>query len=91
MSALSIPQTYSISDFIEWQNAETLILNPNFQRNAVWKREASSYFIDTLLRGYPSPKIFLRTIVDTKSMRSVREVVDGQQRLRAIFAFVMMT
>lgn len=87
MATQSISQLYTVSDFLEWNKAGTLVLNPRFQRNNVWKPEASSYFIDTILRGLPSPKIFLRTKLDTKTMRSVREIVDGQQRLRAIIRF----
>lgn len=35
----------------------------------------------------PVPKIYMRTKLDVRTKRSVREVVDGQQRLRAILAF----
>lgn len=28
----SIPQTYTISDFIEWNTKKQLILSPDFQR-----------------------------------------------------------
>ena len=33
------------------------------------------------------PKVYLRTLIDRVSQASVREIVDGQQRLRAILDF----
>src|SRR3546814_1397457 len=50
-------------------------------------RSAKSYLIDTILRQLPMPKVYLRTRVDLESKKSIREVVDGQQRLRAIIEF----
>ena len=48
---------------------------------------ARVYLIDTILRGLPVPKIYLRTRIDVERQVSVREVVDGQQRLKAILDF----
>jgi hypothetical protein len=33
------------------------------------------------------PKVYMRTRIDTVSQRTVREIVDGQQRIRAIIDF----
>lgn len=48
---------------------------------------ARTCLIDSLLRGYPIPKLLLRTTVDRDNRRTVRDVVDGQQRLRTIIDF----
>lgn len=80
-------EQYRISDFIEWESKKTLVLNPHFQRGAVWKPSAKTFLIDTILRQLPMPKIYMRTKIDIASKRSYREVVDGQQRLRAILDF----
>lgn len=85
--ASSVPQTYHVSDFIEWRNKKQLILDPEFQRGAVWTSAAKTFLIDTILRGFPIPQIFLRTRIDTERQATIREVVDGQQRLRTIFEF----
>lgn len=39
-------------------------------------------------RGIPIPAIQIRQIIDVNEQKTVREVVDGQQRLRAIFDFL---
>ena len=81
-------RVFSINDFVEWDTQKTLSLNPAFQRRAVWSDKAKSYLIDTILRGKPIPKIFMRQIINPTTKTSVREVVDGQQRLRTILSFV---
>ena len=73
----SILEQYRISDFVEWNEKKQLRINRDFQRGSVWTPAARTYLIDSILRGYPIPKIYLRTIVDTKTKRSMREVVDG--------------
>src|SRR4051812_27577174 len=71
-------------DFKEWHEAGTLLLTPKFQRREVWKPSARSFFIDSLLRDVPIPPIFLRLAQSEDRKRAVREVVDGQQRLRTV-------
>lgn len=83
----STPQVYTIADFLKWHDDKELILNPNFQRGSVWSPQARSYLIDSILRGYPIPKLLLRTEVDRDTRRTKRDVVDGQQRLKTIIDF----
>lgn len=81
-------RTYSINDFVEWDKAGQLELNPRLQRRPVWTDKAKSFLIDTILRGKPIPKVFIRQKINVLTKTSAREVVDGQQRLRTILAFV---
>lgn len=83
----SIPQTYTVSDFIEWQAKKQLILAPEFQRGSVWSPSAKVFLIDTILNDLPMPQVYFRTKLNPQSQTAVREVVDGQQRLRAILEF----
>ncbi|MBC8535830.1 DUF262 domain-containing protein [Feifania hominis] len=81
-------RTYSINDFVEWDERKQLEIAPKFQRRSVWSPQAKSYLIDTILRDKPLPKIFIRSITDPKTRTTLREIVDGQQRTRAILSFV---
>jgi len=83
----TILEQYRVSDFLEWHKDGRLILNPKFQRGSVWPPAARSYLIDTILRELPMPKIYFRTSVDLLTKKAVREVVDGQQRLRALIDY----
>lgn len=80
--------TYTVSDFLSWQRAGHLELSPSFQRRSVWKPGAKSYLVDTVVRGLPVPVIFVREKLDLDSAETVREVVDGQQRLRTLLSFI---
>jgi hypothetical protein len=44
--------------------------------------------MDTILRGKPIPKIFIRQRINVSTKTSTRDVVDGQQRLRTILSFI---
>ena len=78
---------YPISDLLAWMGEKTLVLNTDFQRRSVWPPRAKVFLIDSILRDRPMPNIYIRTKTDLKTRRGYREVVDGQQRLRAINEF----
>ncbi|MFC2060638.1 DUF262 domain-containing protein [Chloroflexota bacterium] len=85
----TLKTTYKVSDFISWQRSQTLVLSPSFQRRPVWQPGAKSYLMDTILRALPIPILFLRDQkTDLARLTPVREVVDGQQRIRTIFSFI---
>ena len=48
-----------ISDLIQWQQDGLLELSPKFQRRRVWPPKARSYLIDTILHGFPIPKLYM--------------------------------
>jgi hypothetical protein len=73
---------------MSWQRQGLLDLNPPFQRRSVWAPGAKSYLIDTVVRNLSTPLIFLRETIDLETLQQRREVIDGQQRLRTVFAFV---
>ncbi len=80
---------FKVADFVNWRKNSELNLSPMFQRRAVWSKGAKSYLLDTILRGLPVPPIILRDLPpDVDTFKSVREVVDGQQRLRTLLAFI---
>lgn len=78
---------YPISDFMEWDSAKQLVLSPHFQRGDVWPAKAKSYLIDTIIKNRPIPPLYIRLKYDDKKKKTIREVVDGQQRLRAVLGY----
>jgi hypothetical protein len=88
-STLNISRTqFTIGDFVSWMRSGELDLTPSFQRRHVWKKSAKSYLIDTIVRGLPTPIVFLRQVTDTKKLTTKRQVVDGQQRIRTLLSFI---
>ena len=82
------PRAASINDFREWHSREELVLAPEFQRRKVWRPKARSYLIDTVLSGFPIPAIYIRQKIDITTQKTIRQVVDGQQRIAAILDYV---
>jgi uncharacterized protein with ParB-like and HNH nuclease domain len=90
MSTITTTKTiYKVSDFVSWQRSRTLVLSPEFQRRPVWKSGAKSFLIDTIVRGFPIPIIFIRDIrTNSQTFEPNREIIDGQQRLRTVLSFI---
>lgn len=78
-----------ISDIIQWNEKKELELSPKYQRNYVWNEKAKAYLIDTIIRGLPIPPIFLRQKTDVTTKSTTREIIDGQQRIRAILEYIV--
>lgn len=58
-------------------------LDDSFQRNTVWTRKQKSQLIESLLLGIPIPYIY---VYEGKNSNLI--VIDGRQRLSAIFDFL---
>jgi len=59
------------------------IVNRKYQRKLVWTIGEKQKLIDSIMKGYPIPLILLAHTKDDKY-----EVIDGMQRLDAIFSFI---
>jgi len=79
---------YTPQDFFQWREAGSLELTPKFQRRGVWTAAARSFFVDTLLRQMPVPPIYIRIVQSEDRKRSVRQVIDGQQRISCILDYL---
>lgn len=78
--------THAISDIRDWNRQGILILQPDYQRKEVWGEAAKVMLIDSILNGIPMPKIFVSSTI--KDEKTVRTVIDGQQRTTTILAFL---
>jgi hypothetical protein len=80
---------YSIAELVDWIRRRDLVVNTEYQRGGgLWPAPAKSYFIDTILKEFPFPKVYFHERVDKATKRPRREIVDGQQRLSTIVDFV---
>ena len=69
-------------DFI----SDRFMVNRRYQRKLVWAVEEKQKLIDSVLQGLPIPLILLAESQESGFAR--REVIDGLQRLNAIFSFI---
>ncbi|RDH82466.1 MAG: hypothetical protein DIZ80_09245 [endosymbiont of Galathealinum brachiosum] len=77
------PLTPDVRSVLSQLDEKEIDLDPEFQRGDVWNRHKQQMLIDTILRDWEIPPIFL--IINEG--RDVKEVLDGHQRLKAIHAF----
>ena len=84
------PNTLAVSWFYGEHQKTTLVLSPKYQRNAIWSIGQKCFLIDSLMSGCPIPQVYIniRTEGLGKDKKTIYEVVDGQQRLRAILEFL---
>ncbi len=79
----------TIADIYERINDNKLELAPDFQRKFVWTHEHQEQFIDTILKGYPFPEIYVcQSDTDLINLRTTQTVIDGQQRLTTIKNYI---
>ena len=78
------PGTTKIRDFHEYE--EEFVTRPPYQRKTVWSSAKEQSLLDSIVRGYYVPKLVLRTVRLTPET-TVKEVVDGQQRITTVQRF----
>jgi hypothetical protein len=80
---------FTVAEYCEQMRNGAIVVNHDYQRtDKVWPPTARSYLIDTILLGYPMPKLALYQTTDLKTRKTRKEIVDGQQRSQAIFDFL---
>lgn len=86
---MQVTQTsFTVAQYCGQMQEKSIVVNRHYQRSPrVWPPAARSYLIDTVLSGYPIPKLSLYQKTDVKTRRTINEIVDGQQRSMAIFDF----
>lgn len=86
----SIPANNSkIIEIFNKLRTNQIIVNSDYQRKLVWKRQHKFDFISTILKNYPFPEVYLAPgSLDQEKLILVDEVVDGQQRLTTIRDYI---
>ncbi|MEZ6015674.1 MAG: DUF262 domain-containing protein [Planctomycetota bacterium] len=83
------PETKTVEALLGLRANNMLAVNPEYQRGAVWSVGQKKKLIDSVLRGYPIPLIYLHHIKKEVfgHTREDFEVIDGQQRMNALHEF----
>lgn len=76
-----------IQDLIGYYDRDELNITPWYQRRSVWSGPQKAYLINTIHENKPVPSIYIRHAVDLEQETSIREVVDGQQRVRCVIEY----
>ncbi|HEY7330657.1 MAG TPA: DUF262 domain-containing protein [Gemmataceae bacterium] len=74
---------------LELKKQQMLVVNPEYQRGIVWTTAQRKKLVDSVLRGYPLPLIYLHYIEQKAGPLTCQryEVIDGQQRITALADF----
>ena len=77
-----------VRELIQSVREGKLLPRAEFQRRLVWSRDDKNHFVDTILRGYPFPEIYLADgEVDLNTGTGTQLLVDGLQRVSTIIQY----
>ena len=77
------PKETSIESLIQRLASQELVLQPEYQRFYIWKKQKEQLFIDSLMRKYPVPPVWIWQHEQSDGSQ-IWEIIDGQQRLTCI-------
>lgn len=75
-------ESWPVSKLLEESESGRLEVNRDYQRGRAWTRPQQQQFIDSILRGYPVPAIFLH------EGDEMYYIIDGQQRINALQEYI---
>lgn len=76
----------TIQDLVNLYEKGHLNLEPGFQRKSVWKQQDRAKLLDSIIRNYPLPAIFLYR--NQRNGDVVYDVIDGKQRIESFLMFM---
>lgn len=83
-----VPSSMTVARFCEDLEANKIQVNWDYQRSEeVWPAAAQGFLIESILMGFPVPKLYLHQQTDRVSRTTLYFIVDGQQRTAAIRSF----
>lgn len=74
----------SCADLYRMYDDEILKIQPDFQREVVWKGPAQTRFIDSLIKQLPIPSLCFSLDYNTEEW----QVIDGLQRISSVIRFL---
>lgn len=74
---------FSVYEIKRRYDRGSICLDPDFQRNFVWKAKQKSELIESVIMGLPLPFIYLAETMEGKLV-----IIDGRQRLTTFFDYL---
>ncbi len=82
------PSSLKIRHIVTQMREGRIVPRPEFQRRLVWTSDDKIRFIDTILKGFPFPEIYVANgDVDVETGEGQQLLVDGQQRITTIASY----
>src|SRR5665213_2255955 len=82
------PTNKKVREFINMVKEGKIIPRPEFQRRLVWTRVDKNYFLESILKGYPFPEVYLADgDVDLETGQGTQLLVDGLQRVNTMIQY----
>ncbi len=81
------PRGMTVTEAYRYYRSGKLLVNRKYQRKLVWTLEEKEKLIGSILKGYPIP-LFLLAERPQIHGSGKYEIIDGMQRLNAIFSFI---
>lgn len=91
---MNIFETYSLTHnnvLSVYSDRDRIDLSPSYQRQGeIWSLEKKQLLVDSIINRYDIPKLYFHKLekVEARKRKKDYAVVDGRQRLEAIFGFV---
>ena len=82
-----IPSGVSIQEMYRRYRENLLVVNRRYQRKLVWTEQEKECLVDSIMKGYPIPLILFAEKIRNDGI-VYYEILDGMQRLNAIFSFI---
>ena len=80
------PRGMSVQEAYRLFRDDRLVVNRKYQRKLVWTLQEKQNLIDSLIKDYPIPLILFADASEAGDI--IYEIMDGMQRLNAIFSFI---
>ena len=74
---------FSVFELIRKITQDKVIMNPDFQRNLVWKQYQKSQFIESIILNIPLPPLYFKKELDGRYI-----IIDGLQRTSTLKSFL---
>ena len=81
----------TINEISTMFNEGNLIVDDTYQRRSVWSEKDKIRLIETILLNLIIPELFFwKAETDPETGISITHIVDGQQRIKAIYSFIQI-